>query len=205
MSTATVEALATLPTVSITPFVRALKSVRPFACTESTLPTLAGIHVKAEGETLALTATDRYTAGIYRLHYAGPAFATFLPSRSIKALIDVLAPYTKSRAKYDITLTLGNSTLTVLQWGSPILTVETQDSQGFPKIESLIPEIGEPSEALSFNPAYLARFAKVETTSSESMRLTFNGAKATRVDIGRDFTGLIMPIRERDSRPEIER
>jgi DNA polymerase-3 subunit beta len=64
----------------------AIKSVAFAASTDETKQVLTGVHVKGDGESLELAATDGHRLAVHRLEYAAPEIAVTIPA---KALMEV--------------------------------------------------------------------------------------------------------------------
>lgn len=174
----------------------ALKAITLFASTDATIPVLCHVALVADGTTLTLKATDRYVAGRYTIDYAGEPFAVSVHRTDVATILALLKPWSGARSDATATLTMEGVRLTVATYDTSG-NVATGDIADLPKIDSLFPsEDGAslPDGTIAFNPAYLAKFAKV-ADKHEPMRLYMKGAmKPALVKIGEHFTGLIMPM-----------
>jgi DNA polymerase III sliding clamp (beta) subunit (PCNA family) len=187
----------TAGTIMAPVLVAALAAVIPHASTDVTLPFLRSVRFEtsADQTTLTVVATNRYTLGSYRLAWDGGPVAASIDLDDAKALL----AYAKKASKHiPLALTFGEEQVDAFDFSR---RVEYRYlSEAFPAWNMLIPSIDRKSVnyigRIGFNPAYLAMFAKA-ADKQEPMILTFGDTptKSVRVDIGDNFTGLIMPVR----------
>lgn len=175
-----------------------LDSVLPHAAKDDALPTLCAVQLTADGDTLTLAATDRYTLGTITVPYSGPAFTFLLDRPDAVTLAKLLKVACKIVAE-SVTLTVDGDRLTVATFDTTV--TYRQVAGEFPRWGRLIPS-GEPdaTDTIAWGGANLAKFCKLTDPDTGSrtpapLRVTLYGShKPARVDVGR-FVGLIMPVR----------
>lgn len=192
----------TKATFKATDLADALRVGSLFASTDKTIPMLHAVRLEFDGKALTALATDRYTAGLFTVDGEGDAFNANVSVAVVKQILTSLkgAP---SYAPVEV----------IIEEVSPFthkITVRTFDGEitatlndgDFPKLRALIPDAHNGDGTgnvgmVSFDPAYLAKFAKVQTGRTKvPARFSLSAPmKPARVDIGENFVGVIMPMR----------
>ena len=177
----------------------ALRVAALFAGTDATIPMLGAVRLECNGVKLTALATDRYTAALYTTEAEGDVlFTANIPTANVRIILTTLKG---AAAHTPVELTRDGDRLTVRTFDGQVTV--TLNNDDFPKLRHLIPDAHDGDGTgnvglIGFNPAYLARLAKVATGKGrhEPARLTFTTPlKPVRVDIGENFVGLIMPVR----------
>lgn len=185
-------------TVSPAALVAGLTAVLPHAAAKSGhILALTAIKFSAPSGSKVLTvvATDRYTLGTYRLDWDGGEVDALLNADDAKALL----AFAKKAAKlYRIGLTFTDTRLEAFDFDRRTEFRLNTDSP-FPAWERLIPDAvagTDRIDRIGFTPAYMARFAKAgERNTPMVLTMPASAVMAVRVDVGPDFTGLIMTVR----------
>jgi DNA polymerase III sliding clamp (beta) subunit (PCNA family) len=182
-------------------FVAALKSVAAFACTDTTLPAICGVRLRQADGSLTLTATDRYTLATQTLtfDYSDGGVTgdgeLVLPASTVKALSSIKG---RELNGFLVVNVAGDGTYQVTYPDDTKVSYPANPVQ-FPNTSRIIDGF-KPAEAadlpssLSFNPAFLARFAKVSKS-----RVTITpgtvASNMVRFECG-EVTGLICMMRQ---------
>lgn len=178
------------------------------------------INVDMSGQ-ITVSASDRFTLGIRRYQLGGPCgdnVQILLPLAEV-AFIAKIHARTRRGVPNKLTVTIdGYLPLAAdLPMRAGHLGIESRvnsrqitswhtgmEAAPVPFEKFASPEPSEQS-LIGFNPAYLARFAKVSRRAGESLHLTLGGPRRpTTVKIGEHFTGAIMPVRLPDDETEGE-
>ena len=196
-------------TIPAKPFLTALKDVAAIgACTDTTLPALCGVQLEVDEDgTLTFIATDRYllavqvvtmdeahrSAGLEKGEPPVTGSGTlFIPNATVKALSAIKVT---GRSYELLTITVSqDGALTIILPDSTVVSYPTTDGYSFPKHQHLM-ERFEPSdtpETLSYNPAFLARFAKVK--GARAVAFTPGKGNVTKFSIG-EITGLVIQLK----------
>jgi len=184
-------------TVQPAELIAALTAVIPHAGTDKTLPMLRALKFETtdDNKTLTVVATNRYTLGTYRMEWDGGEVDALLDLDDVKTLL----AYAKKAAKYNrIALTFTDKTAEAFDFER---RVEFRLMEcDFVKWAAILPSASQDHadriDRIGFNPAFMASFAKAAERGLP-MILTMPGRpdKPVRIDIGENFTGLIMPVR----------
>jgi hypothetical protein len=208
-------------TLPAAPFLTALRNVYAVgASTDTTLPVLCGVNLEmSEDGTLTFAATDRYVLATQELTYATACAAgasspgnprscsgsgsVFLPAATVKTLTAVKVA--ASRSYELITLTVSDAgALTVALPDTSVLTWPAADHGQFPAWRNIIKDFrpcaeGERPETCCYNPAFLARFAKVKGEISLTITPGMGSKEAKYSSISRvtcgEVTAWLMQIR----------
>lgn len=167
---------------------------------KSAIDSLAAVYLSATGGTITATASDRYRliAGVL----AGEGESAGELSQSAIRLSDlknILAAIKSEKVSRDITFTRAGDSLSVAIGGTS-LSIQLGTGK-FPPYEHLIPSESVAVEGISFNPAFMADFAKVPCSNMAGTMLTaqFSGErKPIKVTIPHDkitWVALLMPMR----------
>lgn len=167
---------------------------------DKSLPTLTGIYLVSDGETLTATATDRYRLITGKVKAVGSPFTALLQNTDAAKVIAALKPIAKRNDHRTISLELGTNELLVITPESTF-TFRLLDWT-FPPYEHLLEENKQDTGVIAMNPKFLGDFAKVPGMSdSIPMRLTFQGSnKPVLVGLGQggdsvQWRALLMPMR----------
>ncbi|WP_351230129.1 DNA polymerase III subunit beta [Streptomyces sp. NPDC002133] len=138
------EAVPAMATMDAQEFLAQLNRVLPTAGRDGTLPTLTGVQITLEGETLTLAATDRYRFAVAEV----PAGATVHPlEKPLTALIPagILAPLARRLKSYDGRVGIGiiedgkgAIARATLSMGDTTITMRPLEGS-LPKYDSLFP------------------------------------------------------------------
>ncbi len=123
-------------TLNAEDFLATLARVSFCAATDERRPAIQGIHMKAEGDQLTLTATDGFRLANFRMAYNGKPFTTIIPGSSLAKFVKLLKAMLDDRddlhvAETELSLHLVHDNLSVTM----------QPIQGtFPDCTTLIPD-----------------------------------------------------------------
>lgn len=186
-------------TVEAADLMRALGNVLPFAGDQ--VPVL---QLAADGQAWRFSATNRFQLGTWTMPVASEPFTATLPwaaAQHIRKHFHIRSKGARLTLAVDLAAnTLRVSTDSPLDGPAMEATYDLPTSNVFPNFQCVLDKL-VPSDlgSVGVNPAYLAAFGKVQAGSGEPMRLTFHGRfNGIRVDIGENFTGLLMPVRMPD-------
>lgn len=163
---------------------------------KSAIDSLAAVYLSATGGTITAAASDRYRLVAGEIAGEGELAQTAIRLTDLKA---ILAAIKSERVSRDITFTRAGDSLSVAIGGTS-LTIGLGTGK-FPPYEHLIPSESVAVEGISFNPAYMADFAKVPCSNKAGSMLTmaFSGeTKPIKVTIPHDkieWVALLMPMR----------
>lgn len=187
---------------------RMIKNATVFACKDDTLPSICALHVELDGDTVTVTATDRYvlsqeTAAAAEGSADG-AGSFLLSTDDAKAMLrvkgwDSIMPVT-------VTYDAGSGKVTFdLAGGAAGTQVYPTVAGEFPRVRHLleIKPADEVPAVIGFNPEYLAKFGKVRVAewrprsyNATPMVMTMTAPhRPVMVKIGESFRGMIMPVR----------
>ncbi|WP_288337895.1 hypothetical protein [uncultured Gordonia sp.] len=193
-------------TVSVSDFEKAIARVKPFACTDETLPMINGIMLELKDRVLTVVATDRFTIGASLVH---PLFydedeelpADFQVVIRLPELPIVAAVLKRCvLGRIDLQVLGGQIVIDGIRVGDTDLNGQFPDwrrlvTEAEKRINGGVPEIGE----IAMNPAYLRRFAQIRPLPT--MRVT--GANHPALAVAEGFIGLLMPVRITTTREEV--
>jgi DNA polymerase III sliding clamp (beta) subunit (PCNA family) len=163
---------------------------------KSAIDSLAAVYLSATGGTITATASDRYRLIAGEIAGEGELAQTAIRLTDLKA---ILAAIKSERVSREITFTRAGDSLGVAIGGTS-LTIGLGTGK-FPPYKHLIPSESAAIEGISFNPAYMADFAKVPCSNKAGSMLTmaFSGeTKPIKVTIPHDkieWVALLMPMR----------
>ena len=163
---------------------------------KAAIDSLAAVYLSATGGTITAAASDRYRLLAGELEGEGELSPSAIRLGDVK---NILAAIKSEKYQREITFTRAGDTLSVAIGGTS-LTVQLGTGK-FPPYEHLIPSESVALEEISFNPAYMADFAKVPTSNKAGTMLTmsFSGdRKPIKVTIPHDkieWSALLMPMR----------
>jgi hypothetical protein len=162
---------------------------------------LAAVYLSATGGTITAAASDRYRLIAGVLEGEGEGEGELSPSAiRLGDLKNILAAIKSEKYQREITFTRAGDSLSVAIGGTS-LTVQLGTGT-FPPYEHLIPNESVAVEGISFNPAFMADFAKVPCSNMAGAMLTmeFSGErKPIKVTIPHDsikWAALLMPMRK---------
>jgi DNA polymerase III sliding clamp (beta) subunit (PCNA family) len=163
---------------------------------KSAIDSLAAVYLSATGGTITACASDRYRLVAGEIAGEGELAQTAIRLTDLKA---ILAAIKSERVSREITFTRAGDSLSVAIGGTS-LTIQLGTGV-FPPYKHLIPSESAAIEGISFNPAYMADFAKVPCSNKAGSMLTmaFSGeTKPIKVTIPHDkieWVALLMPMR----------
>jgi DNA polymerase III sliding clamp (beta) subunit (PCNA family) len=162
------------------------------------IDSLAAVYLSATGGTITACASDRYRLIAGEL--AGEGEGELSPSAiRLGDLKNILAAIKSEKYQREITFTRAGDSLSVAIGGTS-LTVQLGTGV-FPPYKHLIPEESAAVEGISFNPTYMADFAKVPCSNKAGamISVSFSGErKPIKVTIPHDsikWAALLMPMR----------
>lgn len=189
----------------------------PFAFPKDDLLMLHGVRIEWDGERLHALASDRYRVAWSQWHpdddppadtqadlftklggNDGP-WGVFLHLEDAKKLVQIYKlPMKQSGAPLTVDVDLNRITVTrARETGHAAITaafegleVEMPDLRGLLVNNAALTE----TDQISYQPAYLADFAKVRPAGPLEMRFT-GSSGLTHIAIGQRFVGAIMPVR----------
>lgn len=163
---------------------------------KNAVDTLAAVYLSATGGTITAAASDRYRLIAGELAGEGELAPSAIRLTDLKA---ILAAIKSERVSREITFTRAGDSLSVAIGGTS-LTIQLGTGV-FPPYKHLIPEESAAVEGISFNPVFMADFAKVPCSNKAGTMLTmaFSGErKPIKVTIPHDsikWAALLMPMR----------
>jgi len=165
---------------------------------KNAIDSLAAVYLSATGGQIKACASDRYRliAGVLAGEGEGELSPSAIRLGDVK---NILAAIKSEKVRGEITFTRAGDSLSVAIGGTS-LTVQLGTGT-FPPYEHLIPSESVAIGDISFNPAYMADFAKVPTSNMSGAMLTmeFSGErKPIKVTIPHDsikWAALLMPMR----------
>lgn len=163
---------------------------------KTAIDSLAAVYLSATGGTITATASDRYRLVAGELAGEGELSQTAIRLTDLK---HILATIKSERVSREITFTRAGDSLSVSIGGTSLNVFI--GSGKFPPYEHLLEGESVAVQGISFNPAYMADFAKVPTSNMGGTMLTmaFNGeTKPIKVTIPHDkikWVALLMPMR----------
>jgi DNA polymerase III sliding clamp (beta) subunit (PCNA family) len=164
---------------------------------KNAVDSLAAVYLSATGGTLTACASDRYrlVAGEITLEGEGELEQTAIRLSDLK---NILAAIKSEKVSKEITFTRAGDSLSVAIGGTSLSI--SLGAGKFPPYKHLIPSESVAVDGISFNPAYMADFAKVPTSNKAGTMLTmeFSGErKPIKVTIPHDkikWVALLMPM-----------
>jgi DNA polymerase III sliding clamp (beta) subunit (PCNA family) len=163
---------------------------------KSAIDSLAAVYLSATGGTITAAASDRYRLVAGEIAGEGELSPSAIRLSDLK---NILAAIKSEKVAGEITFTRAADSLSVAIGGT---SLSIQLGTGtFPPYKHLIPEESAAIEGISFNPAYMADFAKVPCSNMAGTMLTmeFSGErKPIKVTIPHDkitWAALLMPMR----------
>jgi DNA polymerase III sliding clamp (beta) subunit (PCNA family) len=163
---------------------------------KNAIDSLSAVYLSATGGTITAAASDRYRLVAGELAGEGELSQTAIRLSDLK---NILAAIKSERVSGDITFTRAGDSLSVAIGGTS-LSIALGTGK-FPPYEHLIPSESVAVEGISFNPAFMADFAKVPCSNMAGTMLTaqFSGErKPIKVTIPHDkikWVALLMPMR----------
>jgi len=162
------------------------------------LPTLTGINLVSDGETLTATATDRYRLITGKVKAVGSPFTALLQNTDAAKVITALKPIAKRKDPRPISLELGTNELLVV---TPESTFTFRLLDGtFPPFEHLLTMEPADSGKMAFNCQFLGELWKIPGAGKNApVIFTFHGnSKLVTFTIAHDsiqWRGGVMPMR----------
>jgi DNA polymerase III sliding clamp (beta) subunit (PCNA family) len=163
---------------------------------KNAVDSLAAVYLWATGGTITACASDRYRLVAGELEGEGELAPSAIRLGDIKA---ILAAIKSEKVSREITFTRAGDSLSVAIGGTS-LTIQLGTGT-FPPYKHLIPQESAAIEGISFNPAYMADFAKVPCSNKAGtmLSMSFSGdRKPIKVTIPHDsikWAALLMPMR----------
>ena len=165
---------------------------------DRTLPTLTGINLVSDGETLTATATDRYRLITGKIKASGSPFTALLQNRDAEKVITALKPIAKRKDPRTISLELGTNELLVV---TPESTFTFRLLDGtFPPFERLLTMEPADSGKMAFNCQFLGELWKIPGAGKNvPVIFTFHGnSNLVTFTVAHDsieWRGGVMPMR----------
>ena len=165
---------------------------------DKSLPTLNGINLVSDGESLTATATDRYRLITGKIKASGSPFAALLQNTDAAKVIAALKPIAKRNDPRTISLELGNNELLVI---TPESTFTFRLLDGtFPPFEHLLTMEPAESGKMAFNCQFLGDLWKIPRAGKNvPVIFTFHGdSKLVTFTVAHEsieWRGGIMPMR----------
>ena len=165
---------------------------------KNAIDTLAAVYLSATGGTITAAASDRYRLIAGELEGEGEGEFTPCAIR-LSDLKNILAAIKSEKVSREITFTRAGDSLSVAIGGTS-LTIQLGTGT-FPPYKHLIPSESVAVEGISFNPSFMADFAKVPTSNMAGamISVSFSGErKPIKVTIPHDsikWAALLMPMR----------
>ena len=162
------------------------------------LPTLTGIQLVSDGETLTATATDRYRLITGKIKASGSPFTALLQNTDAAKVIAALKPMSKRKDPRTISLELGTDELLIV---TPESTFTFRLLDGtFPPFEQLLAIEPAESGKMAFNCQFLGDLWKIPGAGKNvPVIFTFHGnSKPVTFTVAHDsieWRGGIMPMR----------
>ena len=163
---------------------------------KSAIDSLAAVYLSATGGTITAAASDRFRLVAGELEGEGELSQSAIRLSDLK---NILAAIKSEKVAREITFTRAADSLSVAIGGT---SLSIQLGTGvFPPYKHLIPSESAAVEGISFNPSFMADFAKVPTSNKAGTMLTaqFSGErKPIKVTIPHDkitWAALLMPMR----------
>ena len=163
---------------------------------KSAIDSLAAVYLSATGGTITAAASDRYRLVAGELAGEGELSPCAIRIGDLK---NILAAIKSEKVAGEITFTRAADSLSVAIGGTSLSI--SLGTGTFPPYKHLIPSESAAVEGISFNPVYMADFAKVPTSNMGGTMLTmqFSGErKPIKVTIPHDkikWAALLMPMR----------
>ena len=162
---------------------------------KAAIDSLAAVYLSATGGTITATASDRYRLVAGELAGEGELSPSAIRLGDLK---NILAAIKSEKVAGQITFTRAGDSLSVAIGGT-VLTVYLGTGK-FPPYKHLLESESAAVEAISFNPSFMADFAKVPCShKGGQLILTFMGErKPIKVAIPHDtiqWVALLMPMR----------
>lgn len=163
---------------------------------KNAVDSLAAVYLSATGGTITACASDRYRLVAGELAGEGELAQAAIRLSDLKA---ILAAIKSEKVSREIIFTRAGDNLSVAIGGTS-LTIQLGTGK-FPPYKHLIPSESAAVDGISFNPAYMADFAKVPTSNKAGAMLSmeFSGErKPIKVTIPHDsitWAALLMPMR----------
>ena len=164
---------------------------------KNAVDSLAAVYLSATGGTITAAASDRYRLVAGELEGEGELSPSAIRIGDVK---NILAAIKSERVQREITFTRAGDSLSVAIGGTS-LTIQLGTGV-FPPYKHLIPNESVAVADISFNPAYMADFAKVPCSNMAGAMLTmeFSGErKPIKVTIPHDsikWEAILMPMRK---------
>ena len=165
---------------------------------DKTLPTLTGIQLVSDGESLTATATDRYRLITGKIKASGSPFTALLQNTDAAKVITALKPIAKRNDPRTISLQLGTDELLIV---TPESTFTFRLLDGtFPPFEQLLAIEPAESGKMAFNCQFLGDLWKIPGAGKDvPVIFTFHGnSKPVTFTVAHDsieWRGGIMPMR----------
>lgn len=171
------------------------------------VPNLDAVRLEFGGGQLVAAATDRCVLGASRVDYCGESFVVMVAGADAKVLVKMAKTLKRDEGSREVAIEVADdgAQVTFRFSTGESMTVRGLDVQ-FPQWRQLIPANAARMGGIvgmGYNPTLLAKFAKVRPDEhSEARRMvvfpsvTSSGKPGpTAIRVGKDFIGLLMPIR----------
>lgn len=175
-------------------WLRVIINARLFVSDNECQPTFTTVRLEAIDGNIISAATDGLVLGVSRADYHGRPFTATIGYEDVDRLIDVAKNIHRGpRDSSEVQLGIGET------FGCRFRNGQTQtvtlSGFTFPNYRKLLSDAAAlPTEGtVSYDPSLLARFDKVSAQHGVGMKMWVRSRKATVVQIGENFVGLIMP------------
>ena len=174
------------------------------------VPPVQTVRLEATAEQLVAAATDRFVLGVSRVDYSGVPFTLTMSNTDALVLARMAKTLKRDQGwrsvAIDVETTDRETRLDFRFASGEAMTVRSTDTE-FPRWRQLLPTDADRMGSvigMGYNPANMAKFAKVANAGSRDRMVVFptateRGPGPSVVRIGANFVGLIMPVRGPDS------
>ncbi len=165
--------------IDATDFAVAVNQVVVAAGRDDTLPTLTGVRVEIEGDTITLAATDRYRLAVREIRWkpasSAISLATLIPARSLSDIAKALS----GAGTVDISIGEAGEGIVGFVGGGRRATTRLIDGE-FPKYRSLLPDQSQSTATVS-TAALVDSVKRVSLVAERHMhvRLSFTQGQVT--------------------------
>ena len=175
---------------------RILSDAAIFASRDDTLPMINSVHIESSGEHVIAVATDRFTMGVSKADYLdgkGDTFDFQLRLPQVRILISIAKSCREAFSHVEIAPSGDGATFSFSSGEVVTLPGLSVNFIDWRKIVTATDD-GEATSFFGLNPQYVARFARVGGADAKMKVKVGSPKRPTRVQIGDQFVGLVMPV-----------